>query len=104
MPFVTTIIARLLAIEDWYLSQFVDVELVATGSPNACWSFDIVNATLNPCGQEFSGAFTSNATGAWGTTVMGTINLMPSLLSVLIFAGPFASWTPYIPPPAPTPP
>ena len=104
MPLVTTVIARLLAFQDWYLGQFVDVTLYSAGSPNDCWSFDSVNATVNACGQEFSGALTGNATGTWGTTVMDVINLTPTLVSALVFAGPFANWTPYIPPTAPTPP
>ena len=53
MPLVTTIIARLLALQDWYLGQFVDVTLYSAGSPNDCWSFDSVNATVNACGQEY---------------------------------------------------
>ena len=96
MPFVTTIIARLLALQDWYLGQFVDVDMVASVSPNDCWSFDIVNATVNACGQALSG----NTTGGWAS-VTNIVNLAPTLVSAFLWAGPFATWTPYIPPSPP---
>ena len=100
MPLVTTIIARLLALLDWYLGQFVDVQVVASASPNNCWSFDIVNATVNPCGQEIGG----DAFGGWGS-IMGFVNLTPTLVSTLVMSiPPYANWTPYIPPSPPTPP
>lgn len=93
MPLVSTIIARLLAIQDWYLGQFVDVTAAANASPNGCWSFEIVNAIVNPCGQELAG----NATGqGWGA-ITSIVNITPTLLSVFIWAGPFANWQPYIP-------
>ena len=56
MPLVSTIIARLLAIQDWFLAQWVDVSAYSQASPNECWRFDVQNATLNACGQEFLGA------------------------------------------------
>ena len=96
MPFISTIIARLLAIEDWYLGQFVDVDVVASVSPNDCWSFDIVNATVNACGQALMG----NTTGGWGA-MMNIANFAPTLISALVWGGPFANWTPYIPPSPP---
>jgi hypothetical protein len=99
MPLVTTIIARLLALQDWYLGQFVDVITVTSASPNGCWSFDIVNASVNPCGQALGG----NATGGWDALI-SIVDLTPTLISALVFAGPFANWTPYIPPTPPTPP
>jgi hypothetical protein len=99
MLLVSTIIARLLALEDWYLGQFVDVSLVTSASPNECWSFDIVNASVNACGQALLG----NATGGWGA-MMSIVNLAPTLISALVWGGPFANWAPYIPPtPPPTP-
>jgi hypothetical protein len=56
MPFISTIIARGLAVIDYLLAQWVDLEPpVANASPNGCWEFDIQNVTLNACGQEFLG-------------------------------------------------
>jgi len=100
MPFVSTIIAKLLALQDWYLGQFVDVALVTIASPNGCWSFDIVNASVNPCGQALGG----NATGGWNSFLTDVVDLIPNIVSVFLFTGPFANWTPYIPPTPPTPP
>ena len=100
MPLVTTVIARLLAFQDWYLGQFVDVTLYSAGSPNDCWSFDIVNATVNPCGQELMG----DPSGGW-SALMNIVNITPTLVSTLIMSiPPYANWTPYIPPSPPTPP
>jgi len=53
MPLVSTIIARLLALQDWFLAQWVDVSAYTQASPNECWQFDVQNATLNACGQEY---------------------------------------------------
>lgn len=94
MPFVTTIIARLLALEDWYLAQFVDVSTVSRASPNGCWSFDVQNATLNACGQALLG----NATGGWDTIMNSVVALVPNLVAALAWTGPYGNWTPYIPP------
>jgi hypothetical protein len=104
MPFVTTIIARLLAIQDWYLGQFVDVSAVTAASANNCWSFNIVNATVNPCGQEM--LFGNSTAGGGWASIMGLVNLTPVLLQTFLWTGPFANWTPYIPnspPPIPAP-
>jgi uncharacterized membrane protein len=100
MPFVSIIIARLLALQDWYLGQFVDVSTVVNASANNCWSLNIVNATVNPCGQELGGG----VFGGWGS-LMGIVNMIPTLASTLIMGiTPYANWTPYIPPTPPTPP
>jgi len=53
MPLVATITARLLALQDWYLGQWVDASAYTLASPNNCWQFDVLNAIVNPCGQEF---------------------------------------------------
>jgi len=57
MPLLTTIIARVLAILDYFLAQWVDVGTpVANASPNGCWEFEVQNVTLNACGQEYLSA------------------------------------------------
>ncbi len=78
MPLVTTIIARLLALQDWYLGQFVDVTLVTSASPNNCWSFDIVNASVNACGQEF---IRNQVFEEWADLLQAMTILIPSLLA-----------------------
>jgi hypothetical protein len=78
-PFITLIIAKALALTDYFLEQWVDVAMVTNASPNACWSFEVVNATVNPCGQEFL----SNLTDV----VEGVVALVPSLLGGLFAFG-----------------
>ena len=78
-PFITLIIAKALALTDYFLEQWVDVAMVTNASPNACWSFEVVNATVNPCGQEFL----SNLTDV----VEGVVALVPSLLGGLFSFG-----------------
>jgi len=78
MPLVTTIIARLIALQDWYLGQFVDVTLVTSASPNNCWSFDIVNASVNACGQEF---IRNQVVEEWADLLQAMTILIPSLLA-----------------------
>ena len=53
MPFVSTVVARLLALEDSFLAQWVDASAYGMASPNACWGYQVQNATLNACGQGF---------------------------------------------------
>jgi hypothetical protein len=77
--FITTIIARVLAIVDYFLAQWVDVATVTNASPNGCWSFDVQNATLNACGQEFL----SNLTDV----VEGVVALLPGILGGLFAFG-----------------
>ena len=78
MPLVTTIIARLIALQDWYLGQFVDVTLVTSASPNNCWSFDIVNASVNACGQEF---IRNQVVEEWADLLQAMTILIPSLFA-----------------------
>jgi hypothetical protein len=78
MPFVSIIIARLLALQDWYLGQFVDVSTVASASANNCWSLNIVNATVNPCGQEF---IHNQVLEQWIDLLQATTILIPSLFA-----------------------
>ncbi|MBN2098342.1 MAG: hypothetical protein JW753_01970 [Dehalococcoidia bacterium] len=78
-PFISTIIARVLAITDYFLAQWVDVAAVSNASPNGCWEFDVQNATLNACGQEFIANLTD--------VVEGVIALVPSLLGGLFAFG-----------------
>lgn len=79
VPFLTTIIAKGLALVDFFLSQWVDVSVVSSASPNSCWEFSVVNASVNPCGQEFL----SNLTDV----LEGTVALVPSLLGGLFASG-----------------
>lgn len=79
VPFVTTIIAKILALVDFFLSQWVDVSVSASVSPNHCWEYSAVNASVNPCGQEFL----SNLTDV----LEGTVALVPSLLGGLFAFG-----------------
>ena len=78
MPFVTTIIARLLALADWYLAQWVGVSAYTQASTNACWQFEVQNATLNACGQEF---LHSHILEEWIDLLAETGMLIPSLFA-----------------------
>ena len=78
-PFISLIIAKVLALTDYFLEQWVDVAMVTNASPNLCYSFEVVNATVNPCGQEFL----SNLTDV----VEGVVALVPSLLGGLFAFG-----------------
>jgi hypothetical protein len=53
MPFVSTVIARLLALQDSFLAQWVDASAYGMASPNECWGYQVQNASVNPCGQGF---------------------------------------------------
>lgn len=75
IPFITTIIAKVLALTDFFLSQWVDVSVSSSASPNNCWGFDVVNASVNPCGQEFISNFMD--------VLEGAVALVPSLLGGL---------------------
>jgi hypothetical protein len=80
MPYLSYIIAKVLALTDFFLEQWVDVTLI-TSSGNGCWSFQTVNASVNTCGA----AFLINVTDV----VEGVVALVPYLLGGL-----FASGTP----------
>jgi hypothetical protein len=77
--FISTIIARVLAITDYFLAQWVDVTVYTNASPNGCWEFDVQNATINACGQEFI----SNLTDV----VEGVVALIPGILGGLFAFG-----------------
>jgi hypothetical protein len=51
MPFISTIIARSLALHDWYLSQWVDVSVINTST--SCYMAYQINASVNACGQTY---------------------------------------------------
>ena len=78
MPFISVIIAKLLALHDWFLGQFVDVGLVASASPNGCWAFDTVNASVNACGQE---SILGDVVEGWVDLLQATTILIPSLFA-----------------------
>ncbi len=79
VPYLTLIIGKALALTDFFLEQWVDVTMYTQGSPNGCWSFDIVNASVNACGQEFL----TNVTDV----VEGVVALIPSVLGGLFAFG-----------------
>ena len=78
-PFISLIIAKVLALTDYFLEQWVDVAMITNASPNACYSFQVVNATVNVCGQEFL----TNVTDV----VEGVTALIPSILGGLFAFG-----------------
>jgi hypothetical protein len=90
MPYLTTIIARLLALLDYYLGQFVDVQVLYTST--SCGTALQINATVNACGQNAIGIF-----GGWTSFTEGIVDLLP-IGSALMWAGPFTSLVPYVPP------
>ncbi len=51
MPFIATIIARSLALHDWYLAQFVDVSV--TNTSTSCYVAYQIDANVNACGQTY---------------------------------------------------
>ena len=77
--YLSYIIAKVLALTDFFLEQWVDVTLYTAGSPNDCWEFQIVNASVNPCGQEFMANLTD--------VIEGVIALVPGLLGGLFAFG-----------------
>jgi len=77
--YLSYIIAKVLALTDFFLEQWVDVTLYTAGSPNDCWEFTIVNASVNPCGQEFLVNLTD--------VLEGIIALIPGLLGGLFSFG-----------------
>jgi len=79
VPFISLIIAKSLALVDYFLEQWVDVTVVTNASPNACWSFTVVNASVNACGQEFL----SNLLDV----IEGLVALVPYLLGGLFSFG-----------------
>jgi hypothetical protein len=84
-PYLSTILARVLAITDYFLAQWVDVTTVDAGlaSPNTCFEFIVQNATLNPCGQEIMSNLVE--------IVEGVVAMVPSLLGGLFAIGEPAS-------------
>jgi len=78
MPLLSIVIAKLLALQDFYLSQFVDVQLVSTALGNSCWSFDIVNASVNQCGQAF---LLNQVFEEWADLLAAMTILIPSLFA-----------------------
>jgi len=77
--YLSYIIAKVLALTAFFLEQWVYVTLYTAGSPNDCWEFTIVNASVNPCGQEFL----VNRTDV----LEGIIALIPALLGGLFAFG-----------------
>ena len=79
-PIISTVIARGLAVVDYLLAQWVDLEApVTNASPNGCWDFDVQNVTLNACGVEFIDNLTD--------VIEGVVALVPTLLGALFSVG-----------------
>jgi len=98
MAFLTSIIARLLGLQDAYLAGFVDVSAVTIASPNGCPT-EVINASVNSCGQEVLGGV---AGGGLASLIDFTFNIAYELVASLV-ATSHAIFTPYIPPIPPTP-
>jgi hypothetical protein len=79
MPYISTIIARVLALTDWFLAQWVSaVPSPVTGAGN-CYSAYTINATVNACGQNFL----TNVTDI----IEGVTALVPLVLAGLFATG-----------------
>jgi hypothetical protein len=69
------VIARVLALVDWFLAQFVTLTAVPAASPNNCWTFNIYATNVTACGAEFMTNLTD--------LVEGLVALIPALLGAL---------------------
>jgi len=98
MPFVSTIIARLLALQDWYLGLLVEVQVINTSS--SCYSAFQIDANVSGCGQDVIAA----AYWGWVPIMERLLSLTQNIVMALIYTGPVSGWTPYIPPTPPIPP
>ena len=78
MPFVSTIIAKLLALQDWYLGQFVDVGVGVSISPNLCYVIPTIEANVNACGQEL---IRNHVAEQWADLLQAMTILIPSLFA-----------------------
>jgi hypothetical protein len=97
MPFVTTIIARLLALQDWYLGLLVDVQVINTSS--SCYTAFQIDANVSGCGQNVIAA----AYWGWVPIMENLLSLTQNIVMALLYTGPVSGWTPYIPPTPPIP-
>ena len=79
LPYISYIIAKVLALTDFFLEQWVDVSVGASVSPNVCYVLPSISANVNACGQEFL----TNVTDI----VEGLTALVPSLLAGLFASG-----------------
>lgn len=79
MPYISVIIAKVLALTDFFLEQWVDVGFGASLSPNYCYAMPTIEANVNACGQEFL----TNVTDI----VEGLVALVPSILAGLFATG-----------------
>jgi hypothetical protein len=78
MPYLSSILARVLAFGDFLLSKWVDVGFYPSTTSN-CWTFYVAEANVNTCGQEFINNLVE--------IVEGVVGLVPSVLGGL-FATP----------------
>ena len=79
MPYISFIIAKVLALTDFFLEQWVDVSTGVSLSPNLCYAMPTISANVNACGQEFL----TNVTDI----VEGVVALVPSILAGLFASG-----------------
>jgi len=75
MPLVVVIIARLLALQDWLLAQWVDASVVNTST--SCYTAYQLDANVNACGQQL---LRSEIFEEWMELLAATSILIPSLL------------------------
>ena len=78
MPLVATILAKLLALQDWYLGQFVDVGVGVSISANLCYAIPTIQANVNPCGQE---SILGDVVEEWLDLLQAMTILIPSLFA-----------------------
>jgi hypothetical protein len=78
--YISTIIARVLALTDYFLSAWVDVQVVPAGNyVSNCFSMGSVQANVNACGVEFLDSVID--------IVEGLVYLTPSILAGLFANG-----------------
>jgi hypothetical protein len=75
MPLVTIIVARLLALQDWFLAQWVDASVVNTST--SCYMAYQLDANVNACGQQL---LRSEIFEEWMELLAATSILIPSVL------------------------
>jgi hypothetical protein len=73
MPFLSYIIAKVLALTDFVLEEWVDVALV--NASTTCYGAYTIDANVNTCGQAFLVSLVD--------IIEGVVALVPSLLAGL---------------------
>lgn len=80
IPVLADIAAQITYLLDKVLSKFVDVDILTGYGTTNCFSADLVNASLNQCGEEFANALTN--------VIASVMMLLPKLLAGIgVFQG-----------------